>query len=42
VSNNRVINKLWRGKDLEGSGGGLSLRNDPGICLEGLKKQQQT
>jgi hypothetical protein len=29
------------GEDLEESGGGLILRNYPGICLEGLRKTRQ-
>jgi hypothetical protein len=33
----RESSKYWCGNDEEGSGRGLILRNDPGICLEGLK-----
>jgi hypothetical protein len=39
--NERVIREWWIGKDLEGSGRGLILRNLPGIRLEGLRKPQK-
>jgi hypothetical protein len=36
--NERLIGKLWIGKDLEGSGHGLILRYYPCIRLGGLGK----
>jgi hypothetical protein len=41
ASNERVINKLWIGKDLERSNRSLTLRNYTGIRLEGLRKNNE-
>jgi hypothetical protein len=37
ASNDRMINKQWIGKDVEGSGRGINLRYCPNICLKELR-----
>jgi hypothetical protein len=41
VSNEGMISEWWIGKDVEGSGRGLILREYPRISLEGLRKLQK-
>jgi hypothetical protein len=40
--NDRAVREWWFGKDLEGSGCGLIVRQYPGIYLDGLRKTMKT